>query len=137
MPIRCPSCGSRNLRPARLRNPKEFLRILMGFQPIRCRNCRTRFTQRVWRPSDVWYARCPKCLREDLNTWSESRYRVPPHKMVLLRFGANPYRCESCRYNFVTFRRRRRKSGFGRRRNTEPGELTSSRCAGHNGGADG
>lgn len=137
MPIRCPSCGSQNIRPARLRNPKEFLSTLAGFQPIRCRNCRTRFTKRVWRPSDVWYARCPKCLRQDLSTWSEGQYRVPPHKIVLLRFGASPYRCEPCRHNFVAFRRRKRKPGLGRRRAREPIEPTSAEWTGRNGGAEG
>ena len=45
----------------------------------------------------------------DLTTWSRNHYRVSFGRGLLLFFGAHPYRCERCRCNFVSFRKRKRK----------------------------
>jgi hypothetical protein len=45
----------------------------------------------------------------DLSVWSERHYRVSAYKSILLSLGANPYRCESCRHNFLSFRRRKER----------------------------
>jgi Zn ribbon nucleic-acid-binding protein len=74
---------------------------------LRCRNCRARFTAQVWRLSNVAYARCPKCFKMDLSVWEERHYVGPAYKILMLRLGAHPYRCEYCRLNFVAFRRRK------------------------------
>jgi hypothetical protein len=50
------------------------------------------------------YARCPKCLRLELSTWSEQYYRPPAVTVMKLRLGATPYRCDFCRCNFASFR---------------------------------
>ena len=114
----CPKCSSHNLRHSHLRSPSERLASLFGVHPIRCRDCRTRFILRTWRLTDLRYARCPKCLRMDLAVWSLSHYRVPPFRSFLISLGANPYRCEYCRHNFVSFRRR--KERFDPKRYRQP-----------------
>jgi len=67
----------------------------------------------------------------DLSVWSERHYRVSGFKSFLLSLGANPYRCESCRHNFLSFRRRKERyrprqaqeagSGGNRTPGREPG----------------
>jgi len=109
MPVVCPQCGGRNVRYSSLRGASEKLASLAGVRPLRCRDCRKRFTGRVWSVSALRYARCPRCLRTDLACWSTSHYSVPFGRGVLLFFGARPYRCEYCRHNFVSFRRRKHK----------------------------
>ncbi len=52
----------------------------------------------------------------DLSRWSRSDYRVSFFKGLALHLGANPYRCEYCRCNFVSFRRRKEKYDPLRRR---------------------
>lgn len=107
--VQCPKCGGRNLRFSRLQTPKERLQCLVGTRPIRCRDCRTRFNSRTWRFSDASYARCPKCLRMDLSVWAMHHYRVSAFKSLLIYLGANTYRCEYCRHNFISLRRRKYK----------------------------
>jgi hypothetical protein len=62
---------------------------------------------RLWNPSELPYARCPKCMNMTLSTWSPSHYHVPTGRGLKLFLGANPYRCEGCRCNFVSFRARK------------------------------
>ncbi len=45
----------------------------------------------------------------DLSRWSKNNYRVTFWKNVLLLLGGHPYRCEYCRVNFVSFRRRKER----------------------------
>jgi hypothetical protein len=105
----CPSCGGRNLRYAHLRNPSEKIARLAGVRPLRCRDCRHRFVHRTWNLSDLPHARCPKCMGADLTYWSPSHYHVTFGKSVLLFLGAHPYRCDRCRCNFVSFRKRKHR----------------------------
>jgi endogenous inhibitor of DNA gyrase (YacG/DUF329 family) len=97
-----------------MQTPRERLTGLVGTHPVRCRRCRTRFVARLWKFSDIRYTRCPKCLRMDLGIWSESHYRVPAFRSILLQLGGNPYRCEYCRHNFVSFRQRKECFSFNR-----------------------
>jgi hypothetical protein len=109
MSVICPKCGSRNLRYAHLRSGSERLWSLLGIRPLRCRSCYCRFIERTWRISAMRYARCPRCWRMDLSRWSRNDYRVSFFTGLMLSLGANPYRCEYCRTNFVSFRRRKEK----------------------------
>lgn len=43
----------------------------------------------------------------DLSRWSLEDYRPGAFSRLLLRLGANPWRCEYCRHNFVSFRPRK------------------------------
>ena len=45
----------------------------------------------------MMYARCPKCFRTELSTWSEQYYNASAVVLLKLRLGATPYRCEYCR----------------------------------------
>ena len=53
------------------------------------------------------YAKCPRCLRQDLADWEEKYYYPPRWQQALLHVGAKAHRCAVCRVNFVAFGRRR------------------------------
>jgi hypothetical protein len=91
--------------------------VLLGIRPLRCRECRARFISRTWSLKSVFYARCPRCWRQDLSRWSEDFYDVPLRRRIAIAFGAHKFRCEYCRVNFVSFRPRLIAY---RRRRTQP-----------------
>lgn len=102
--VSCPTCGGQDIRLARSSGFTERLLELAGVYPLRCKQCQTRFRTRVWRASNMIYARCPRCFRMQLSTWSEQYYNPAFTIKAKLRFGATPYRCEICRCNFASFR---------------------------------
>lgn len=106
---KCPGCGGRSLRYAHLRSPSEKIAKLVGIRPLRCRDCRERFVHRTWNLSNLSQARCPTCMGAELTSWSPTHYHVGLGKTLLLFLGGRPYRCERCRCNFVSFRRRKRR----------------------------
>jgi len=57
----------------------------------------------------MFYAQCPRCLRQDLSTWERRHYHAPASMQILMLFGANRWRCEACRCNFVSFLGRKEK----------------------------
>ena len=114
--VTCPQCGSRNLRISKTRGWRERLRGIVGILPFRCRQCDARFAAALWNPSAIRYARCPKCLRMELSTWSEQYYNPPTRTVIMLRLGATPYRCEFCRCNFASFRACKERFSWRRRR---------------------
>lgn len=107
--IFCPSCKSRNLRSSLARNWGETVLKALGIFPLRCRECDTRFSRQIWDPLNAIYARCPRCYRLDLSTWSMDHYRAPAHWLFFFKIGANAHRCEYCRHNFISFRPRKIK----------------------------
>jgi hypothetical protein len=118
MEIRCPKCDSHDIRYSHLSTPKERLASLLGFRPLRCRDCRERFVAPIWDPADLPYARCPECMNMRLSTWAPSHYHVTAWRAFQMLFGASPYRCEACRCNFVSFRRRKHR--YARNRAAQP-----------------
>ena len=73
--------------------------------------------------SVTWkYARCPKCYRQELSTWSEHHYAAPLWTAIQLRLGAAPYRCAACRCNFASFKKCKEKFAWRHRERpyTEP-----------------
>jgi hypothetical protein len=114
--IACPSCGSSNLRSSQVRGSAEKFKSFFGFLPFRCRQCSERFTSTIWNLRVIRYARCPKCLRMELSTWSEQFYLAPLSTRLFLRMGATPYRCEFCRCNFASFRRCKERFSWRKRR---------------------
>src|ERR1700694_2204598 len=112
----CPKCAAKNVRTARVRTVVEWLQSFAGFCPFRCRACGHRFSAFVWNLSMWRYARCPKCLRIELSTWSEQYYNPPWTTTLLLRIGATPYRCEFCRCNFASFRACKERFSWRRRK---------------------
>lgn len=112
----CPRCRSRNIRGAHHQSLKERLLAVLGWVTFRCRQCDLRFTAFLWDLARWRFARCPKCLRTELSSWSESHYIAPQATALLLRLGARPYRCEFCRCNFASFRFRRKRFSWRERR---------------------
>src|SRR5579862_766517 len=104
MQLSCPKCGTRDVRVSHRQTMGEHLRALFGVYPLRCRRCHARWETSVWHSGDWKYARCPRCYRQELSTWSEQYYRPPTWTLMLLRCGATPYRCAACRCNFASFR---------------------------------
>lgn len=100
----CPRCGGNQIRRARYRGKSEALRALLGVYPFRCTDCGTRFLEGVLLLKRLWYAKCPRCLRTDLATWSRRAYQATPWQSVQLYFGAQRCRCTACRCNFVSFK---------------------------------
>jgi len=102
----CPRCGSDNVRTSRERGFLERVAALLGVQKVRCRACEHRYSDHPWRPPDVFYARCPACASMILRDWSEKYYLPPFYKRALTYIGWKQQRCEICRINFVSLRRR-------------------------------
>jgi endogenous inhibitor of DNA gyrase (YacG/DUF329 family) len=103
--VQCPSCGSKRLRPSQQMTPVERMLELFGVVPLRCRDCDERFRSGILNARNWSYAKCPRCYRMDLTTWKREKYRINPGWKLKLALGAKPFRCESCRHNFVSFRR--------------------------------
>ena len=114
MTVSCPSCGSRFLRVSRYRSLKERLQDLWGIAPLRCGDCGQRFIARTWNLASITHSRCPKCLRMDLNTWTDEQYWPGAFTKLKITFGAHRWRCEYCRLNFAGFRPRLEKFSFSR-----------------------
>lgn len=83
-----------------------MFRRLRGIHSLRCDHCGHQFDGSSLRWRYVWYAKCPSCAGLELTDWQEKYYFPPLHKRFLLYFGGKQQRCERCRYNFVSFRRR-------------------------------
>ena len=65
--------------------------------------------------SDLVYARCPDCRRMDLNGWTGKTFSDPPFWVVVkVALGASKWRCEYCRLNFASFRKRKEVFTFKR-----------------------
>jgi DNA-directed RNA polymerase subunit RPC12/RpoP len=75
MTVSCPDCGSRYLRASRI-------------SPLRCGDCGTRFVARTWYLAVITHSRCPKCLRMDLNGWTEQQYWPGSFMKLPIRLGA-------------------------------------------------
>jgi len=116
--VLCPQCGSKQLRISKVRGFRQRLRGIIGILPFRCKQCEHGFESAIWNLSKIRYARCPKCLRMELTTWSEQYYNPPRMTLLKLRLGATPYRCDSCRCNFASFRAC--KERFSWRRRSQP-----------------
>jgi hypothetical protein len=99
----CENCGSSNLRRSRRRSTANALRMLFGSYRLRCLDCDKRFSVNLLL-SKAAVAKCPRCLNIKLDTWDTKHYRIPRWKKLLINLGARRYRCNSCRYNFVSFR---------------------------------
>ena len=104
------------MRSSTIRGWRERFRSIVGILPFRCRQCEHRFEASIWRLTALRYARCPKCLRMELSTWSEQYYNPSKRTLLMLRMGATPYRCEFCRCNFASFRACKERFSWRRRR---------------------
>jgi transposase len=130
----CPNCGAREARVARSHGWKETVLEFIGVYQLRCKRCQTRYQGKIFSLSQVRYARCPKCYRTELSTWSEQYYNPTFRVRFKLRLGATPYRCEFCRCNFASFRackerfswRKYRRRPAADKHETDPGKEHSA-----------
>jgi predicted Zn-ribbon and HTH transcriptional regulator len=129
MPLACPKCGSRNLRPAHYRNNDERMNALRFIAPLRCKDCRTRFVSKTIFLNELFYARCPKCDRMDLNGWTGKTHQPRGWTAVKVALGAHKWRCEYCRMNFASFRNRKESFTFSRWKKRNP-DLVAEKPAG-------
>ncbi|MBV6430294.1 MAG: hypothetical protein IANPNBLG_00403 [Bryobacteraceae bacterium] len=123
--ISCPSCGSRNVRHSRVQHFGEHILSLLGRDSLRCKDCQHRFLARIWRFTDLRYARCPCCYRTELSTWSEDHYIAKWFTSLMLALGAKRIRCEYCRFNFASFRPVRQVYRFRRNPKVEDSRESS------------
>lgn len=133
MQLACPKCGTREVRISHRHGFAEHVKALFGVTPLRCRRCRTRWETSVWAQGAWRFARCPRCYRQELTTWSEQYYRPPTWTTFLLRMGATPYRCAACRCNFASFKRCKEKFSWRHETKVEAGG-TPAIPAGEKGG---
>jgi hypothetical protein len=128
MQLACPQCGTREVRVSQTQGLGEYCKALVGIYQLRCRRCKARWQTSAWSGNAWRYARCPRCYRQELTTWSEQYYRPPRWTTILLRLGATPYRCATCRCNFASFRACKekfswRRAGQPAREGAAPGAL--------------
>ena len=114
MAVSCPDCGSRYINLARFRSLSERLRALSGTRPLRCTDCKTRFTGKTVSLHDLRFAKCPRCYRMDLNVWYQEHFRAPVWMLLKIALGGRRLRCEYCRVNFVSVRLRKEHFSFNR-----------------------
>ncbi len=119
MQLACPNCGTREAKVSSVRGIGEALKSLVGIYQLRCRRCKTRWETSAWADGAWKYARCPRCYRQDLTTWSLKYYNPPSSTMLMLQLGAKRFRCAACRCNFASFKPCRDKKLWKRR---EPGD---------------
>ena len=122
MQLSCPSCGHRDARVANRNGLGDYVKALVGVYPLRCRRCRKRWETSVWQSGDWRFARCPRCYRQELTTWSEEYYHAPTATRLLLQAGATPYRCAACRCNFASFRACKEKFAWRHKTRIEIGD---------------
>jgi hypothetical protein len=80
----------------------------------------------VWADGAWKYARCPRCYRQDLSTWSQQYYHPRAWISFLLRIGATPYRCAACRCNFASFKKCRERYSWRKPQPAAPAGDTAS-----------
>ena len=73
------------------------------------------------------FARCPRCYRTELSTWSEQYYNPPFVTRSLLKFGATPYRCDVCRCNFASFLACKERFSWRKSREAELADHTAAK----------
>ena len=106
---KCPYCGALRVRVGHARTPGDYWRLLQGSYPARCVECSARFTVHGAGFGAILYAQCPRCLRLDLSTWDLRHYHATLWMRLQMFLGANRWRCEVCRCNFVSFLGRKEK----------------------------
>lgn len=122
----CPVCKSSRVRVRPIRSLLDHLGVLWGEFPARCEDCSARFHVHGEGFSSIFYARCPRCLRQDLSTWDLKHYRAGSWMRFQMLLGARRWRCEVCRCNFVSLRPRKEKYVRPADR-VAPGEETDAR----------
>lgn len=103
MPIPCPACQGRSPRLAGARGVRDKIARIFGVYWLRCTDCGHRFRDDLWDFRRWLYARCPRCYRLELSSWSEKHYQATTWMQCEIALGAHRYRCDACRHNFASF----------------------------------
>lgn len=126
MQLACPKCGTRDARVSTRHGIGEAFKALCGVYQLRCRRCNERWETSMW-ANDAWkYAKCPRCYRQELTTWSLQYYHPPASTHLKITLGATPYRCAACRCNFASFLPCREKFVWRHRTHAEPMTATTT-----------
>jgi DNA-directed RNA polymerase subunit RPC12/RpoP len=103
----CPYCGGLRIGLSRRRGLREHLLAFLGVAIYRCRRCDKRFSIHPFHWSAWYYAHCPKCWGTNLSPYNERFVRPGRRQRIKMLLGAKPSFCNTCRWNFATFRPRR------------------------------
>jgi hypothetical protein len=95
--------------PAKAGGLLDIIREIFGSFRAKCRDCSARFEIGSGGVVSIFYARCPRCMRQDLGAWDERHYHRTWWMALRIGLGAHRWRCDVCRANFVSFRPRRQK----------------------------
>jgi hypothetical protein len=108
------------------RGLREIALALLGTYAFYCNHCGHQFDSRPIGLGSLFHAKCPRCYRMDLTIWEPRRYRSSTWDRFKLSLGANSWRCDPCRCNFVSFRPRKEKYVRpGQDKNDESGASTA------------
>jgi hypothetical protein len=94
--------------------------------PVRCDHCKHRFIIDTMGLADMAYASCPKCNRMDLSSWAGDSFTPRGITKIKSALGANKFRCEYCRLNFASFRKRKEIFSFHRWERIEAAKKTAA-----------
>ncbi len=102
----CPFCGSLRISLSRRQGAREHLLQFAGVTMYRCRRCDRRFAVRPFHWANWYYAHCPRCWGTDLSPYNEKFVRPRRWYRFKMLLGAQPCFCNTCRWNFASFRPR-------------------------------
>jgi predicted Zn-ribbon and HTH transcriptional regulator len=89
---------------SRRRGFEEWALRWVGVSIYRCRSCYFRYRQPLIEPDGVLFAHCPKCLSQDLSQRNERFAHLERLTRWMLMLRAKPCFCNTCRWNFASFR---------------------------------
>ncbi|MGJ5817334.1 hypothetical protein [Paludibaculum fermentans] len=100
----CPKCASGDVSVRLPRGVYDFLMELCGSYRFRCRNCQHKFRGNPVRFKDLFYAKCPGCLNQDLSAARPDLVQTGVMMSLRSALGANKHHCEHCGAVFASFR---------------------------------
>ncbi|QOY90078.1 hypothetical protein [Paludibaculum fermentans] len=128
--VSCPECTSGDVAVRQPRGVYDFLMELCGSYRFRCRNCQYKFRGNPVRFKDLFYAKCPGCLNQELSDARPDLVQTGTMMALRAALGANKHHCEHCGAVFASFRPVRGRSARSStmvtrdaRFNSEPPEI--------------
>lgn len=86
------------------RGVADFAMELCGSYRFRCRTCQYRFRGNPLRLADLLFAKCPKCLSQELKNAQPDHVETGKWTLIRSSLGANRHYCEHCGTVFASFR---------------------------------
>lgn len=100
----CPECASHDLQLRQPRGIGDFVLEVCGSYRWRCRNCQRVFRANPLRMTDLWYAKCPRCLNQHLQHAGAEPAESTSWTNVRAALGAHRCQCSHCGHHFATYR---------------------------------